>query len=79
MKNRVDQAYANRIKVLRAAVRLKYSILADNELNVRIDEERKKFYKAVQEGRVLPPLTPQTALVAETKPRQQEPGEAQDS
>lgn len=78
MKNKVDQALANRIKVLRTAVRLKYSIMADNELNQRVDEERKKFYKAVQEGRVLPPLTPQTALLRETSPRP-ETGETPDS
>jgi hypothetical protein len=67
MRGNVDQAWANRLKVLRAAVRLKYSLLADNELNWRRDEEYKKFYKAVQEGKLLPPLDPKKALDAEAK------------
>jgi len=48
----------NRLKVLRAAVRLKHSIAADEELNTRVTAERKKFYAAVQAGRMLPPLDP---------------------
>ena len=66
MKGNVDQAWANRVKALRAAVRLKYSIMADNELNLRIDAEYKKFYKAVQEGRMLPPIDPKKIIEAET-------------
>ena len=62
MKGNVEQAWANRVKVLRAAVRLKYSIMADNELNERIDQEKRKFDKAVHEGRILPPLDPKRAL-----------------
>ena len=67
MRGNVDQAWANRLKVLRAAVRLKYSLLADNELNWRRDEEYKRFYKAVQDGKMLPPLDPKKALDAEAK------------
>jgi hypothetical protein len=53
MRGNVEQAWANRVKVLRAAIRLKHSIAADEELNLRLDEEKKKFYKQVQQG-VLP-------------------------
>lgn len=66
MRGSVEQAWANRVKALRAAIRLKYSIMADNELNQRIDQEYKKFYKAVQEGKMLPPIDPKKAIDAET-------------
>lgn len=65
MRGNIEQAWLNRLKVLRAAVRLKYSLMADNELNIRRDEEYKKFYKAVQEGKLLPPLDPKKALDGE--------------
>jgi hypothetical protein len=65
MRGSVEQAWANRVKALRAAIRLKYSIMADNELNQRIDQEHKKFYKAVQEGKMLPPLDPKKVIDAE--------------
>ncbi len=58
----IDQAWVNRQKVIKAAVRLKYSIDADNKLNEVIEEEYKKFYKAVQEGRMLPPFDPEKTL-----------------
>jgi len=58
----IDQAWVNRQKVIKAAVRLKYSIDADNKINEIIDEEYKKFYKAVQEGRMLPPFDPEKTL-----------------
>lgn len=66
MKGKIEQAWANRLKVLRAAIRTKYAILADNELNWRRDEEYKKFYKSVQEGKVLPTLDPKKVLDSET-------------
>ena len=66
MKGNIEQAWLNRLKVLRAAIRLKYSLMADNELNIRRDEEYKKFYKAVQEGKLLPPLDPKKALDGES-------------
>lgn len=51
MKNtRVEQAWANRQRVIRAAIRLKYAILADNEINEVLGEEKKKFYKSVMRG-----------------------------
>jgi hypothetical protein len=65
MRGNVEQAWANRVKALRAAIRLKYSIMADNELNMRIDQEYKRFYKAVQEGKMLPPLDPKKVIDAE--------------
>ena len=65
MKGNIEQAWLNRLKILRTAIRLKYSLMADNELNIRRDEEYKKFYKAVQEGKLLPPLDPKKALDGE--------------
>jgi hypothetical protein len=41
-----------RLKVLRTAVRLKHSIAADNELNAVVDEEKRKFFKQVQQGKL---------------------------
>lgn len=58
----IDQAWANRQKVIKTAVRLKYSIDADNKINEILDAEYKKFYKAVQEGRMLPPFDPEKTL-----------------
>lgn len=66
MRGNIDQAWANRVKALRAAIRLKHSIAADNELNVRIDAEYRRFYKAVQEGKMLPPLDPKKIIDGET-------------
>ena len=64
MKKRgaIDQAWVNRQKVIKAAIRLKHSIDADNKINEIIDEEYKKFYKAVQEGKMLPPFDPEKTL-----------------
>lgn len=56
MRGNVEQSWANRQKAIRAAIRLKYSIRADNELNVVLDEERKKFFKSVQQGQLPAPL-----------------------
>jgi len=61
-RGHIDQAWANRQKVIKAAVRLKYSIDADNKINEIIDVEYKKFYKAVQEGKMLPPFDPEKTL-----------------
>lgn len=52
-KTEIEQAWANRVKVIRTAIRLKHALAADNELNEVIDVELKKFTKAVQRG-VLP-------------------------
>jgi hypothetical protein len=56
MKGEIEQQLANRLKVLRAAIRLKHSIAADEELNRVLDEERKKFLKQVQLGKLPAPL-----------------------
>lgn len=69
MNTPVEQAWANRVKVLRAAVRLKHSIDADNELNALVDEERKFFDKEVQLGRLPAPLNPRKALAMARKER----------
>ena len=65
-RGNIDQAWVNRQKVIRAAVRLKYSIDADNRLNEILDEEYKKFYKAVQDGKILPPFDPEKAIGRQT-------------
>ena len=62
MRGNIEQAWVNRLKILRTAIRLKYAIDADNALNVIIDAERKAFYKEVQQGRLPKPLDPQAAL-----------------
>jgi predicted DNA-binding transcriptional regulator AlpA len=56
MRGNIEQAWQNRRKVVSAAIRLKYSLLADNELNAVLDVERKKFYKKVQQGQLPAPL-----------------------
>jgi len=59
----IDMAWKNRVKVIRSAVRLKYSIEADNRLNEIIDEEYKAFYKKVQQGVLPAAFDPETVLV----------------
>ncbi len=56
MRGNAEQAWLNRLKVIRAAIRLKHSVAADNELNLVLDEEKKKFFKAVMQGRLPAPL-----------------------
>jgi len=56
MRGEIEQQLANRLKVLRAAIRLKHSIAADEELNRLLDEEKKKFLKQVQQGKLPAPL-----------------------
>lgn len=52
----IEQAWANRRKVIVAAIRLKHSIAADNEINETLDVERKKFNKEVQLGQLPAPI-----------------------
>jgi len=52
VKLKIEQVLANRIKVLRTAIRLKHSIAADNELNEVLDAEKKQFWKSVQQGQL---------------------------
>jgi hypothetical protein len=56
VKGNVQQAWADRAKVIRAAIRLKHSLAADREINERLDEEKKKFDKEVLRGRLPKPL-----------------------
>jgi predicted DNA-binding protein (UPF0278 family) len=51
-RDKALQGWANRLKVIRAAVRLKYSLMADNELNEIIEAEAKKYFKSVQQGQL---------------------------
>ena len=51
-KGSTDQARANMLKTIRAAVRLRYSIAADEELNRVLPEAEKKFNAAVLDGKV---------------------------
>lgn len=57
MLGKIELAWQERAKTLRAAIRLKHSIAADNEINQRLTAERDRFYKAVQHGRLLSPLS----------------------
>ena len=52
-KTDIEQARANALKTVRAAVRLKHSIAADEELNQVLPQVEKRFDRAVQGG-VLP-------------------------
>jgi hypothetical protein len=61
-RDKVLQGWANRQKVIRAAIRLKYSLLADNELNETIEAEAKKYFKSVQQGQLLEPLDPKKVI-----------------
>jgi hypothetical protein len=62
MRGDVEQRWANRLKSLRVAVRLKYSLMADEELNRLIDEEKRKFFKNVQLGVMPAPVNVDRAL-----------------
>ncbi len=58
----IEQARRNALKVVRTAVRLRYSIEADNELNEKIDEAGRVFDAAVARGELPDPLTVLTAI-----------------
>lgn len=53
----IEQAKRNALKVVRAAVRLRHSIEADNELNRRLFEAEKVFDAAVARGRLPDPIS----------------------
>lgn len=57
-----QQKRANALKTLRSAIRLKYSILADEELNRRLPAFDKQFAKAWQDGVLLDPLSVKKVL-----------------
>lgn len=56
-KDKVRQAWLDRAKTLRAAIRLKHSLAADAEISEAIKSEEKRFFTAVQHGRLLSPLS----------------------
>ena len=61
-RDKVDQARADLLKTIRAAVRLRHSIAADNELNEVLPLAQKRFDDAVLRGRLPEPLDVQKAL-----------------
>ena len=61
-KDKVDQARANALKVVRLAVRLKHSIAADEELNEVLPRVEAKFNAAVMRGELPEPLDIKKAL-----------------
>ncbi|MCC6311351.1 MAG: hypothetical protein IT345_10595 [Trueperaceae bacterium] len=52
----LEQAFRNHVKVARAAIRLKHSIAADNELAVLLPALKVRLEAGMQEGRI-PELT----------------------
>ena len=61
-RDKVDQARANILKTIRAAIRLKHSIAADEELNEVLPLAQEKFDAAVLRGRLPEPLDVKKAL-----------------
>ena len=55
-RDKVDQARANLLKTIRTAIRLKYSLMADEELNDVLPEAEKKFNAAVMRGQLPDPV-----------------------
>lgn len=55
-KAEAEQARVNTLKIIRAAVRLKHSIAADNELNEVLPEAEMRFDSAVQRGKLPSPV-----------------------
>ncbi len=49
---RIEQELRNREKIARSMTRLKHAIAADNELNERLDEAKKQYFKKVQQGQL---------------------------
>lgn len=61
-RDKVDQARANTLKVIRSAVRLKYSIMADDELNEVLPKAEARFNSAVMRGELPEPIDIKKAL-----------------
>lgn len=49
-KDDTQQALADSLKVVRAAIRLRHSIAADRQLNDALPRVEKEFYRRVQAG-----------------------------
>jgi hypothetical protein len=64
MRDKTAQAWFNRRKVLVAAIRLKHSIAADNEINETVAAEKKRFDRALLKGKLPSAIEPQGALDA---------------
>ena len=54
-KEQAELARAKMLKTIRTAIRLKYSLLADEELNTVLPEAERRFTLALQKGNVLAP------------------------
>lgn len=54
-KTQIEQAIADRKKVIRTAVRLKHALAADHELNDVVDDNIKALTKALQKGKLPAP------------------------
>jgi hypothetical protein len=52
VRGSIEQEWFKRAKVLRAAIRLKYALMAEDEINAALDAERKRYVKAVQKGQM---------------------------
>ena len=52
-----EQARKNTLKVVRAAVRLRHAIEADNELNERLFDAEKAFDRSVAKGLLPDPMS----------------------
>ena len=55
-KDKVDQARANALKTVRAAIRLRHAINADEEINEVLPLVEAKFNAAVMRGQIPDPL-----------------------
>lgn len=55
-KDQVEQARANLIKVMRSAIRLRHSIAADEELNLKLPAAEKVFNAQVLRGELPDPV-----------------------
>jgi hypothetical protein len=56
-RTEIDQRWTNYQKALRAQIRLKHSIAADNEINRVLPKAWKEFEKQVQTGMLPAPLS----------------------
>lgn len=61
-RTKEEQARANMLKVIRAAVRLRHAINADNELNELLPVAEKRFTDALQRGRLMEPAEVKRAI-----------------
>lgn len=61
-KDKVDQARANMLKMVRTAIRLRHSIEADNELNEVLPKAEAAFNAAILAGEIPDPLDIVSAL-----------------